>query len=83
MNGHNWQISDDTGEDAWWKGIRFDSRDSKSTFSVGVVVWILKGMLNLRAKYIMDYAVRQRFKNQFVSFSLILIPGILSGESNE
>jgi len=40
-------------------------------------------MLNLRAKYIMDYAVRKRFKNQFVSFSLILIPGILSGESNE
>ncbi len=83
MNGHNWQISDDTGENAWWNGTRFDSRDSKSTFSVGVGVWTLKGMLNLRAKYIMDYAVSQRFKNQFVSFSLILMPGILSGESNE
>jgi hypothetical protein len=83
MNGHNWQISDDTGENAWWNGTRFDSRDSKSTFSVGVGVWTLKGMLNLRPKYIMDYAVRQRFRNQFVSFSLILMPGILSGESNE
>jgi hypothetical protein len=43
----------------------------------------LKGMLNLRVKYIMDYGVRQRFKNQFVSLSLVLVPGILSGESNE
>jgi hypothetical protein len=42
-----------------------------------------KGMLNLRVKYIMDYAVRQGFKNQFVSLSLVLVPGILSGESNE
>ena len=83
MNGHNWQISDDSGTDAWWTGTRFDSRDSKSTFSVGVGVWTLKGMLNLRAKYIMDYAVRQRFKNDFVSLSLMLIPGILSGDSSE
>jgi hypothetical protein len=83
MNGHNWQISDDSGTDAWWSGTRFDSRDSKSTFSVGVGVWTLKGMLNLRVKYIMDYAVRQRFKNDFVSLSLLLMPGILSGDSNE
>jgi len=83
MNGHNWQISDDSGTDAWWTGTRFDSRDSKSTFSVGVGVWTLKGMLNLRAKYIMDYAVRQRFKNDFISLSLLLMPGILSGNSSE
>jgi hypothetical protein len=40
-------------------------------------------MLNLLAKYIIDYGVTQRFKNQFVSLSLILIPGIRSGASNE
>ena len=78
MNGHNWQISDDSGTNAWWVGTRFDSRDRKSMFSAGVGVWTLKGMLNLRVKYIMDYGVRQRFKNEFVSLSLLLIPGILS-----
>lgn len=83
MNGHNWQTSDDSGEDDWWTGTRFDSRDRKSTFSAGVGVWTLKGMLNLRVKYIMDYGVRQRFKDRFVSFSLLLIPGILSEKSNE
>ena len=83
MNGHNWQISDDSGEDAWWTGTRFDSRDRKSTFSAGVGVWTLNGKLNLRAKYSIDYGARQRFKNQFVSISLMLIPGILSGESSE
>ena len=83
MNGHNWQISDDSGRDVWWTGTRFDSRDRKNTFSAGVGVWTLKGMLNLRVKYIMDYGVRQRFKNEFVSLSLLLIPGILSEKSNE
>jgi len=78
MNGHNWQISDDLGRYSWWTGTRFDSRDSKHTFSAGVGVWTLKGMLNLRVKYIMDYGVRQRFKNDFISLSLLLMPGILS-----
>ena len=82
MNGHNWQISNDSGSDDWWTGTRFDSRDRKSTFSAGVGVWTLKGMLNIRAKYIMDYGVRQRFKNDFVSFSVMLIPGILSGQNS-
>lgn len=83
MNGHNWQIGDDKGEDAWWNGTRFDSRDRKNTFSAGVGVWAMNGKLNLHAKYILDYGVRQRFKNQFINVSLIIIPGILSEESNE
>ena len=83
MNGHNWQISDDSGSDAWWDGTRFDSRDKKSTFGVGVGVWTLEGMLSLRLKYIMDYAIKQRFKNQFVSFSLLLIPALHGKESEE
>jgi hypothetical protein len=72
VNGHNWQISDDSGSDAWWTGTRFDSRDRKNTFNAGVGVWSLKGMLNLRVKYIMDYGVRQRFKDNFVSLAWYL-----------
>ena len=79
----NRQISNDTGSDAWWTGTRFDSRDSMNTFSAGVGVWTLKGMLNLRAKYLVDYGVRQRFKDNFVSLSLVFIPGILAEESSE
>jgi hypothetical protein len=83
VNGHNWQISDDSGSDAWWTGTRFDSHDRKNTFGVGVGVWTLKGMLNLRAKYIVDYGVRQRFRDNFVSLSLLFIPGIFAEESSE
>ena len=83
MNGHNWQISDDTGYDVWWSGTRFDGRDRKNTFSAGIGVWPVEGILNLRAKYILDYGCRQRFKNGFWSFSLIIIPGILDETSNK
>ena len=40
MNGHNWQISDDTGDDVWWRGTRFDGRDRKNIFSVGIGLWM-------------------------------------------
>jgi hypothetical protein len=80
VNGHNWQVSDDTGDEVWWSGTRFDGRDSKNTFSAGIGVWPVEGILNIRAKYIMDYGSRQRFNNRFWSLSLVIIPGIL-GES--
>lgn len=83
MNGHNWQISDDSGDDVWWSGTRFDGRDRKNTFSAGIGTWPVEGILNLRVKFIMDYGSRQRFKNQFWSFSLIIIPGLLSENSND
>ena len=83
VNGHNWQISSDTGEDVWWSDTRFDGRDSKNTFCAGIGVWPVEGILNIRAKYIMDYGVKQRFKNRFWSLSIIIIPGILSEKNNE
>ncbi len=78
MNAHNWQISDETGDDVWWTGTRFDSRDSKNTFAAGVGFWPFEGVLNLRVKYIMDYGSKQRFRNQFWSFSVVIIPGLLA-----
>ena len=82
MNGHNWQISDDSGSDIWWYGTRFDSRDRKNSFSAGVGVWPVKDLLNLRFKYIIDYGIRQRFKNQFWSLSILVLPQILTGKSS-
>jgi hypothetical protein len=77
MNAHNWQISDDTGDDVWWTGTQFDGRDRKNIFSAGIGIWPVEGLLSLRVKYIQDYGLRQRFKNSFWSFSLLIIPGIL------
>jgi hypothetical protein len=82
-NGHNWQISNEAGDDFWWGGTRFDGRDSKNTFSAGIGVWPVEGILNIRAKYMMDYGVKQRFKNRFWSLSIVIIPGILSEKNNE
>ena len=82
MNGHNWQLGADSGDDVWWTGTRFDGLDRKSTFSAGINVWPVEGILQLRVKYITDYNVKQRFKNQFWSFSLLLIPGILTETSH-
>jgi hypothetical protein len=78
MNGHNWQIQADSGDDVWWSGTRFDGFDRKNVFSAGINVWPVEGILNLRVKYIKDYGVRQRFNNQFWNLSLLLIPGILA-----
>lgn len=75
VNAHNWQISNDYGEDIWWNNTIFDTKDSKNILSFGVGVWPGVDWLNLHFKYITDYGSKQRFKNHFFSFNLILIPG--------
>jgi hypothetical protein len=80
LNGHNLQISDDSGDDVWWQDTNLEVRDQASTVSFGAGVWPLEGQLNLRLKYAMDYGVRQRYKSNFLSFSVIYIPGLFTGE---
>jgi len=79
LNGHNWQISNDKGEDVWWSGTPLDSKDQTSTVSFGAGIWTYKSRLNLRLKYAMDYGTKQRYKSNFLSFSFIFIPNILTG----
>ena len=74
INGHNWQVSDDKGDDVWWSDTQLDARDQVSNIGFGVGVWPLEGMLNIRAKYSIDYAVKQRYKSNFLSVSAIFIP---------
>jgi len=78
LNGHNWQISDDKGNDVWWQDTPLYVKDHTSTFSFGVGVWPWEGRLNVRAKYVMDYGTKQRYKSNFLSLSAIFIPNILS-----
>lgn len=78
VNAHNWQITEDTGKDVWWDNTPYDTKDSKNVLSAGVGVWPGVDWLNLRFKYITDYGSKQRFKNKFYSFSLIIIPNVLT-----
>lgn len=78
LNGHSWQISDDKGNDVWWHNTALDVKDQTSTFSFGAGVWPWEGRLNVRAKYAMDYGTKQRYKSNFLSLSVILIPNILT-----
>jgi len=81
LNGHNLQISDDMGDDVWWKDTLLEARDQASTVSFGAGVWPWEGRLNLRVKYAMDYGVKQRYKSNFLSFSVIFIPNLITGKA--
>ena len=74
LNGHNWQVSDDTGEDTWWSNSQLYVKDQTSAVSFGVGAWPWEGRLNIRAKYAMDYRTKQRYKSNFLSLSFIYIP---------
>ncbi len=78
LNGHNLQISDDKGDDVWWDNTQLEFRDQASTVSFGVGFWSWEGRLNTRLKYAMDYGVKQRYRSNFWSFSVIFIPNLLS-----
>ncbi len=45
LNGHNLQISDDMGDDVWWKDTLLEARDQASTVSFGAGVWPWEGRL--------------------------------------
>ena len=78
LNGHNWQVGDDSGNDVWWRETQMYTKDKTNTVSFGVGVWPWEGRLNIRAKYAMDYGVEQRYKSNFWSLSAIFIPNILN-----
>jgi len=78
INGHNWQISDDTGRDIWWDDTPLDVHDRTSTVGFGVGAWPWAGRLNIRVKYAIDYGTRQRYQSNFLSASVIFIPNILT-----
>jgi hypothetical protein len=79
LNGHNWQVGDDQGDDVWWRETPLYVQDQTSTVSFGVGVWPWAGRLNVRLKYAMDYGTKQRYKSNFWSLSVIFIPNLLTG----
>ena len=81
LNGHNWQIGDDKGDDVWWRDTQMYTKDKTNTVSFGLGVWPWAGRLNIRAKYAMDYGVTQRYKSNFLSASIIFIPNLLTEDT--
>jgi hypothetical protein len=77
QGGHNWQISDDTGDDVYWDP---GYHDRKSTIAFNAGYWPWKQRLSLTLKYGFDFGVRQRFKNNSWMLNILFIPNVLMGE---
>lgn len=77
QGGHNWQVSDDTGDDVYWDP---SYHDRKSTVAFGATFWPWKERLAITGKYGHDFGARQRFKNNNFLVNLLFIPDWLTGE---
>lgn len=78
LNGHNWQVTDDKGEDVWWKESELFTKDQSSTVSFGVGFWPWQGRLNARLQYAQDYGVKQGYKSSFLTVSLLFYANLLT-----
>ncbi|UCG89235.1 MAG: transporter [Gemmatimonadota bacterium] len=74
--GHNWQVSDDSGEDVYWDPA---VRDRKNMLIFNVSVWPVPERLMLNAKYGFDYGARQRFQNNYLMLNLLFVTNVLTG----
>jgi len=74
--GHNWQVTDDTGDDVWWDPSVHD-RKNVVAFNAGFWPWRERLMLN--AKYAFDYGARQRFQNNYFMLNALFLTNLLTG----
>ena len=77
QGGHNFQISDDTGSDVYWKA---GVHDRKSTVAFSAGFWPFPGWLYISGKYAFDFGCIQRFKTDTWMINLILLTNVLTGE---
>jgi len=74
---HNWQISDDTGNDVFWDG---SIHDRKSSIYFGVTVMPIMARLMIVAKYGFEFGIRQRFDNSNLVLNLYYATNLLTGK---
>ncbi len=79
QGGHNWQVSDDTGEDIFWDP---SIHDKKSTLNFTGGYWVWKEKMQLNFKYGFDYGMVQRFKNHAFMLNLTFVTNALAGKQN-
>jgi hypothetical protein len=77
QGGHNWQVSDDSGSDVYWKA---GVHDRKSTVAFSAGFWPFPGWLYVSGKYAADFGCIQRFKNKTWMINLIFLTNALTGE---
>ena len=77
MFGHNWQISDDTGNDVFWDQSVYD-RKSSVFFSAAFMPVL--GRFYIVAKYGYDFGIKQRFKNNHLVLNLYYATNLLTGK---
>jgi len=77
QGGHNWQISDDSGDAVYWDA---GFHDRKSTIAFSACYWPWKERFSATVKYAFDFGVRQRFQNNAWMLNLLFIPNLLTGE---
>jgi hypothetical protein len=73
---HNWQITDDSGDDVFWDPA---VHDRKNTLMLGAGFWPWAGRLQVTARYGFDYGMRQRFDNTNLMLNLIFVTNLLDG----
>ena len=79
MGGHNWQITEDTGEDVFWDS---SVKDKKSTLAFTAGYWVWSQRLQLNFKYGFDYGVRQRFKSNMFMLNATFVTNALTGKKS-
>ena len=77
QGGHNFQISDDTGDGVYWNASR---HDRKSMVAFYGNYWPWKERLSVSLKYGLDYGARGRGLTNYWMLNLLFIPNVLTGE---
>ena len=77
QGGHNWQVSDDSGNGVFWDPA---IHDRKSSIGFSVSYWPWKERLYVSLKYAFDFGIQQRFDNDCWIINLIFLPNLLTGE---
>ena len=77
MLTHNWQISDDTGDDVFWDASLHD-RKSSIFFSAAFMPVLAK--FYIVAKYGFEFGIRQRFKGNNLVLNLYYATNLLTGK---
>lgn len=75
QGGHNWQVSDDAGDDVYWDP---SYHDRKSSLFFNASYWPISERLMFNFKYGFDYGVRQRFKNNTYVLNVLFVPNLLT-----
>jgi hypothetical protein len=77
QGGHNWQVTDDKGDDVFWDA---SVHDRKSTIGFMASYWFTE-QFNINFKYNFDFGLRQRFKTNAFMLNFVYIPNVLTGNN--